>query len=117
MNAGNGNDWGSDEWCDALAARFFNPESAQLPVLFFVDEAVLAALHPSRDPVEAVRSLSRSARVGLVHPEPHGYFDGFERRGRTWKLAGGKGRPPFLHILALCVLAATRMGTDRVAAT
>lgn len=110
-----GSDWGPTEWCSALAEHFFCPESAQLPVLFFIDEALLAALHPSRDAGVAVTSLSEAVRRGLANPNPHGYFDGFERRGRQWKLAGARDCPPFLHLLALCVLAATRMGTGGVA--
>jgi hypothetical protein len=110
-------EWGSTEWCAALAENFFRPDAAQLPILFFVDEDVLAGLHPSGDRDAAVVSLSRAVRSGLVNPEPHGYFDGFERRGRRWKLAGANGPPPFLHLLALCVLAATRMGTGAVSAT
>jgi hypothetical protein len=89
----------------------------QLPVLFFIDDDVLSDLHPSGDKAVAVESLSRSVRSGLVQPQPNGYFAGFERQGRRWKLAGGEARPPFLHVLALCVLAATRMGTGKVAPT
>jgi hypothetical protein len=110
-------DWGSTEWCAALAEHFFRPDAAQLPVLFFVGEDMLARLHPSGDRNAAVASLSRAVRSGLAKPEPHGYFARFERRGRQWKLGGANGSPPFLHLLALCVLAATRMGTAGVAAT
>ena len=117
MSGASGGDWGPQDWCDALGARFFGAHSAQLPVLFFVDEDVLAGVHPSGDKAVAVESLSRAVRSGLVRPQPYGYFFGIERQGRRWKLAGGEGQPPFLHLLALCVLAATRMGTGKVAST
>jgi hypothetical protein len=107
--------WGPQNWCEALAARFFGSQSAQLPVLFFIDEDLLVDLHPSRDKAVAVESLSRAVRSGLVQPLPNGYFAGLERQGQRWKLAGGEGTPPFLHLLAVCVLAATRMGTGKVA--
>ncbi|UGS35340.1 hypothetical protein [Capillimicrobium parvum] len=117
MSEHGASDWGSAEWCTALAEHFFRPDVAQLPVLFFVDEDLLAALHPSGRRDAAVACLGRAVRSGLAGPEPRGYFDGFERRGRQWKLRGADGAPPFLHLLALCVLAATRMGTGSVAAT
>ena len=110
--------WRADDWSDAFARHFFGPQSAQLPVLFFVDEALLAELHPSRDREAAVISLGEAVQAGLSSTDPRGYFDAFEREGRKWKLAGGDSRPPFLHLLAICVLAATRMGTsDEVAST
>lgn len=116
MSGASGADWSSENWCDALATRFFGSHSAHLPVLFFIDEDLLADLHPSGDKTDAAASLSRAVRSGLT-PGHNGYFDGLERKGRRWKLAGGHGRPPFLHLLALCVLAASRMGTGTVAPT
>lgn len=110
-----GQDMGPSEWCAALAAHFFNEDVAQLPVLFLVDEDVLARIHPSANRQMATESLAAAVRDGLSYPEPHGYFHAFESRGRIWKLGGAKGDPPFLHLLAVCVLAATRMGTGRVA--
>jgi hypothetical protein len=118
MGAVEAADWRADDWCDALARKFFGSQSAQLPVLFFVDEALLAELHPSGNREAAVSSLSEAVQAGLSNADPRGYFDAFERDGRRWKLAGGDSRPPFLHLLAICVLAATRMGTsDEVAST
>src|SRR5688500_16556044 len=102
--------WGWRQWCAALASHFFGEHAAHLPVLFFIDEDLLASLHPSGDATVAVESLARAVRDDLCAPEPHGYFAKLEKRGRIWKLGGGEGDPPFLHLLAVCVLAASRMG-------
>jgi hypothetical protein len=106
--------WRSEEWCDALAIHFFGPAAAQQPVLYFIDEQVLAGLYHGDDTVSGVDSLSAAVRALLVNPERDGYFSRYVRNGRKWKLAGGDGRPPFLDLLAICVLAAARMGTQEV---
>ncbi len=41
--------WRADDWCSALSAHFFSADYAQLPVLFLVEDEVLAQLHPSGD--------------------------------------------------------------------
>lgn len=104
-------------WNDALATHFFGERFSHLPILFFVDEDVLAALHPSRDREQTTHSLAAAVQAKLCPPDPHGVFDAIERGGRKWKVRGADGVPPFLHLLALCVLAASRMGTGKVAPT
>lgn len=99
----------------ALAQHFFGDHACDLPVLFLVDEGLLARLHPSEEPTIAVASLSQAVRRDLSPSAPNGFFDTFEKLGRRWRLAGGEGDPPFLHLLALCVLAAARMGTGNFA--
>ena len=87
-----------------------------MPVLFFVDDEVLAHVYGSDGPADAIESISEAVRRRLGRPgDINGYFHEFERNGRRWKMAGGGGCPPFLHLLAVCVLAATRMGTNDVA--
>lgn len=110
-------DWDGAAWSRALAENFFGEDLGQLPVLFFVDEDVLAALHPSRDREQATQSLAAAVQAELCPPERNGVFHAIERCGRKWKTSGGQGEPPFLHLLALCVLAASRMGTGNVAPT
>jgi hypothetical protein len=109
--------WWAGQWCEALAAHFFTERSSGLPVLFFVDDELLARLHPSGDVEIAVASLAESVRVGLCNnPQINGYFNDLERAGRTWRLRGGHGVPPVLHLLGLCVLAATHMGEGETSA-
>lgn len=110
-------DWGPTEWCSALEQRFFGEQFAQLPVMFFVDDSVLAEIHPGHDRDHAVASLCHAVRVGLTRSASRGYFDRLEHAGRRWKLDGAAGAPPFLHLLAVCVLAASRMGTGNVSST
>lgn len=106
--------WCSDGWCNVLADHFFGRASAQQPVLYFIDEELLAALYDGQQEDSAVDSLSAAVRTMLVRPERDGHFSRYVRQGRKWKLAGGDGRPPFLDLLAICVLAAARMGTGEV---
>ena len=85
-------------------------------MLFFVDEGVLAELYGTDDPEEAVDSITDVVRrCSVVRATLSGYFYAIERDGRTWKIAGAADTPPFLHLLAVCVLGATRMGTGEVA--
>lgn len=112
---GSTTNWSAENWCRALQERFFTERSNGLPVLFFVDEDVLTELYGG-NAHEAIDSITDVVRQRLMRPgSPSGYFDGFERDGRRWRRGGGEGWPPFLHLLAVCVLAATRMGTGSVA--
>jgi hypothetical protein len=107
-------EWRYDDWAAALCERFFSEEAAGLPVLFFIDEVTLADLHPSGDGETAVASLSSTVRLGLAFRDPKGCFRAYEDKARRWKIAGGEGCPPMLPLLAVCVLAATRMGSGSV---
>lgn len=82
-------------------------------MLFFVDDEVLGEIYGG-DPGDAIESITDLVWNNLDHPELNGYFHSFERTGRRWKIEGGNGYPPFLHLLAICVLAATRMGSGDV---
>ena len=109
--------WSARDWCEALAGHFFTERSCGLPVLFFVDDELLGRLHPSGDADIAAGSLAECVRVGLSNnPQINGYFAHLERAGRTWRLEGGHGTPPVLHLLGLCVLAATKMGEGQTSA-
>jgi hypothetical protein len=82
-------------------------------VLFFTDDEVLAQIYGG-DPAEAIESIAELVWHKLDRPDLNGYFHSFEREGRRWKREGGTDHPPFLHLLAVCVLAATRMGSGDV---
>ncbi len=107
--------WTAEDWCRTLAERFFTERSACIPVLFFVDEEVLAEIYGG-NAAEATDSITELVRRHLCSSHDlNGYFFNLEREGRRWRIDGGDGMPPFLHALAVCVLAATRMGTGSVA--
>jgi hypothetical protein len=103
-------DWSGETWCTALASHYFRAEDAQLPVLFFVDGPVLASIHAGSEH-ESIASLCAAVQANLNGPGSSGYFHSLEQRGRIWSTSRSESPPPFLHLLALCVLAATRMGT------
>lgn len=106
--------WSSEDWCSALAEHFFTGHSEGLPVLFFVDDEVLGEIYGG-DPTDAVDSIS-DVVCGRLNPNDlNGYFHGITVRSGQWKRAGGGGVPPFLDLLAVCVLAAARMGTGNYA--
>lgn len=84
-------------------------------MLFFVDDEVLGEIYGG-DSADAIQSITDLVWNNLDNPELNGYFHSFERAGRRWKIEGGNGHPPFLHLLAVCVLAATRMGSGNVGA-
>jgi hypothetical protein len=106
--------WRYDDWVNALCDRYFAEDTAELPVLFFIDEVTLAELHPSGSADVAAASLSDVVRLGLAFRDPKGYFRAYEDKARRWKIAGGEGCPPMLPLLAVCVLAATKMGSGTV---
>lgn len=96
------------EWAAALATWFFRPAYAQSHVMFLVDDAALGAIYGG-DPEDALRSLVTAIRPKLRRRTPARLFSDIERTTRRWKLDGGDGAPPCLPLLALTVLAATRM--------
>jgi hypothetical protein len=98
-----------------LAAHFFTERSAGLPVLFLVDDEVLGEIYSGAS-TDAVASLTDVVCRRLDGPASYyGYFHGVARTGREWRRSGANGDPPFLDLLAVCVLAATRMGTGNYA--
>ncbi|MGI9100179.1 MAG: hypothetical protein ACR2H2_17085, partial [Solirubrobacteraceae bacterium] len=103
-----------DEWSAALAAWFFRPDRARSHVMYLVDDMALEAIYGG-DPSEALPSLVTAIRPKLRWHSPRQLFSGIESTTRRWKLAGSDGPPPCLPLLAITVLAASRMarGSDR----
>jgi hypothetical protein len=101
-----------EEWSERLATHFFKPEFAGEPVMFFIDDDVIAGVRDCGAP-EAVADLVASVIGKLSRSQPKRLFGGIERATRTWKLGGGEGVPPCLPLLALTVLAASRMRRSR----
>jgi hypothetical protein len=101
-----------EDWAGLLCAHFFRAEYDGVPVMFFVDDDAIANLHGG-DPRDAVSSLVAAVRGRLDRGRPRQLFRRIESDARTWKVRGGEGPPPALPLLALAVLAATRMGRGR----
>lgn len=107
--------WQYDDWTAALCDHYFPYSMAGAPVIFLVDEEELAAIHPSSDAETAVESLAAVVRPRLTPGHHNGTFSRFERDGRAWRLGDNTDQlPPFLPLLAVCVLAASRMGAGAV---
>ncbi len=95
-----------DEWSQLLADFFFDEAHDENDVLFAVDPTTLAEILDDNESV-AVRNLSDAVAV-LVMP---GFgFRRIRRKVIQWRASGASGPHPGLPLLALTVLAASRMG-------
>lgn len=113
-------------WNAALAGRFYREEFANRPVFLCVDEETLAelaqhdglvvtgrAVDDTTAPVaseKAVQSLLEAVRPRVRANEP---LDAWAQDALAWRRSGYVGPPPFLSILAVTVLAATSLGSQR----
>lgn len=94
-------------WQTKLSEKFLVAQHGAF--VFFVDDAELQEIarditDPAADLALAVRSASSSV--------PGAYFGSVESARRRWALGDQAGPPPTLPVLALTVLAATRMHSD-----
>jgi hypothetical protein len=82
-------------------------------VTFFVDDDLLGALEGSGDPEVGVASLTSAVRTRLS-PDSYGRrFGRIDSESMSWKASGATGCPPSLPLLAIAVLAATRMAREQ----
>lgn len=105
--------WSYRDWSTALRNHYFSARSAGEPVLFLVDEDHLLEIHPSRSASEAAASLAEVVRGRMDFGHPNGEFHRVERDARRWR-HGDSAAPDPLPLLALCVLAASWMGSGTV---
>ncbi len=101
-----------DEWTEQLFNHFFGPDLDGLPVMFFVDDEAVATIYGGSR-ADAVTSLVTAVHERLQMRKPSRLFRDIEIETRQWRDDGGEGPPPSLPVLALSVLAATRMGRRR----
>jgi hypothetical protein len=97
-----------DGWAAALSAWFFRPEYAASHVMYLVDDDALGEVYGG-DSEDARRSLVSGVRSKLRLRNHRQLFSDIERATRLWKVSGGDEPPPCLPLLAVAVLAATRM--------
>ena len=97
-------------WNAAFLAEYFRREAAGRPVYLAVDDDELRELAPAIgvDPNEAASSLA--AAVALEARKGGDLFRSFLRDSTTWRKEVEE--PPYLALLGLCVLAASRMARD-----
>lgn len=91
-------------WQRILEESFFSTPNE--PVLLFVDEEELSKLVPKvPDPVESLRE----AILDYVVVSPEDQFAPIKRILKMWQKTDREFAPPILPVLAMCVLAATKM--------
>lgn len=125
-------DWQTyDRWNSALATALFGVEQAEIPAYVDVSEELLGecARVVGVEPGDAAASLT-AAVASTLHFEPGTRaLSAHTRRFATWRKrhVSGSGLrrkraaedptpPPTVALLAVCVLAASRMGEDQVLA-
>lgn len=97
-------------WQKTLADAFLMPQVG--PLVLFVDDDELRRIAPELD--DPATDLARAVRAASS-PTPGAYFSRVERWLRAWKLGDRAMPPPVLPVLAITVLAATRMRSDEQA--
>ena len=105
-----GGHWTCGQWAAALADYFFPAELAGQPALLCLDDEAAAAIRGT-DPAAAVADLASAVRSWLS-PDDTDPLSRFYRSLAPWRTSGAALVPPFLPLLALSVLAASRMATS-----
>lgn len=94
-------------WQERLADFFLVPQDG--PLVFFVDDDELRRIAPDvDDPAYDLARAIRDASSG----RPGEHFGCIASAGRAWERGDRASPPPVLPVLALTVLAATRMRSD-----
>src|SRR5437868_9852929 len=95
-----------DWWQTRLGEDFFGTDQAERPLLFFIDDDEAERLHSTAE--EGIDDL-----CAAVAREAIGWsgspFRRIYQRVLTWRWSAREEPPPCLPLLAVCVLAATRM--------
>ncbi len=96
-------------WNSALAGWFFGPQYSKRPVYLSVDDAVLWRIVHSQGWQLASTTPAASLRSSLSTYLDQRYpFRNWVALGENWSRRAFNGPPPFVHILALTVLALTK---------
>ncbi|KAA9375498.1 hypothetical protein F5972_27495 [Microbispora cellulosiformans] len=95
-------------WQARLATEFFGPERAGRPLLFFIDDEKAADLHRDAPPNGGVSDLCTAVADEVIDWLGDAYRQAFSAV-LAWKRSSREDPPPCLPLLAVSVLAATRM--------
>ena len=104
-----------EAWNSALAQRYFSTAHAHKPVYLSVDDDGLGELEArvgSGGGGEPADELAAAVRTTLRHDSS--LFASYLAQRTRWRKDGCEGPPPYTGLLALCVLAASRMARDPV---
>lgn len=99
-----------DMWQSKLSQVFFPMNQPDEPVNMFIDDEEMSSFFPHlADPVGSLRS---AVLAELRQTEKPTIFDAIDRRIAIWRRGPQDLAPPCLPILAVTVLAGSRMRTD-----
>lgn len=101
---------GYEDWQVLLAKEFFQQLPGKPPVVVFIDDEVIEKLCPAcADPIDSLRS---AVRAELLRTDGYTVLNGIHRRVTGWSKGEMAEPPPVLPLLALTVIAASRMRND-----
>jgi hypothetical protein len=101
-----------ESWNRALAERYFPSDAAGKPVYLSVDDDALHELLPVvGGDGDAAELLASSVCAGLRR-RSESLFIRYIVKRTEWRRNGMCGPPPYIGLLGLCVLAASRMARD-----
>ncbi len=103
--------WRYADWVELLGSYFFRPEAAGQPVTFFVDDEELGRMS-GLAPDEAAASLVKAIKEVLGDLDTTGAYVTARAITRTWEEDGSQGYIRCLPLLAVAVLAATKMASE-----
>lgn len=97
-----------DWWQARLTKEFFGVDQAGRPLLFFVDDQEAVRLHGDAKVTDSIDDLCTAVAQEAIDWRGDAYRQIY-REALVWKRSTQEGPPPCLPLLAVCVLAATRM--------
>jgi hypothetical protein len=100
--------WNYEDWAELIFLNFFSEENGGEDILFAIDDPVLAEISALSEEGGA------TSLAGAVKSRVSGQWRlaSISNTTRVWKRQGGTGAHPALPVLALTVLAASRMAAD-----
>lgn len=99
-----------DEWQSRLSEEFFQPNHVKLPIIMFLDDEELSRMLP--EALDATESLRIAVMSELKPTDKIGILDWIRRRIESWTTGPQEDPPPCLPLLALTVVAGSRMRND-----
>ncbi|MDI9979351.1 hypothetical protein [Rhodococcus sp. IEGM 1307] len=103
--------WTYDEWQEHLADAYLSPAKCRGPITLFADDGELRRRFDAAQS-DPVRSLSRAVVSAFNFRKPDELFESIRLKTMSWRKGARITPPPTLPLLALSVLAATRMKWD-----
>ncbi|WP_208747894.1 hypothetical protein [Arthrobacter sp. PM3] len=99
-----------DRWQWALSDKFFSMKQPDEPVIMFLDDEELARICPLLpDPAGSLRS---AVLAELRQTDKSTVFEPIDRRLASWRKGAQDQPPPCLPVLAVTVIAGSRMRND-----